>query len=300
MMQVFVVDRKSGRVRRLGLRASLLLAAGGSLLAMAGMLVVYQISSIGAGERAALARLASELAEQRHALEAARFAESSQRAALGRRVGEVQARLMRIEALGQRVASAAGIADGEFDFDSAPALGGPETLADIDPVPVEGLLQRIDGDLRRKEAQFEALTELIEGRSFVAVREPSGRPVRAGWISSRYGKRIDPITGVPAWHSGIDIAGRRGSDVVAVAAGVVIGAGAQKGLGRYIDIDHGNGWKTRYAHLEEIRVDIGDIVDRGQTIATMGSSGRSTGPHLHFEVRRDGRQVNPAVALNAR
>lgn len=299
-MQVFIVDRKTGRARRIGPRGLYMLAAGGLLLAVVGGLGVYQMTWVGTADRAAMARLADELAEQRRDLDAARVMERNSRAALARRVGEMQARLMRIEALGQRVVETADVSADEFDFDSPPALGGPETSAAVGAVQVDGLLRRIDRDLRRKEAQLEALTEVIEGRSFVAVSEPSGRPVESGWISSRYGKRIDPITGVPAWHSGIDFAGRRGSAVLAVAAGVVVVTGSQKGLGRYIDLDHGNGWKTRYAHLEEIRVATGDIVERGQTIATMGSSGRSTGPHLHFEVRRDGRQVNPAVALNGR
>lgn len=299
-MQVFVVDRKSGRTRRVGPRALWVLATTALALFVAGTIGAYQMSWVSASDRAAVERLADELAHQRRDLDAAQRTERNSRAALARRVGEMQARLMRIEALGQRVAEAADVAADEFDFDSPPALGGPESGSDVAPVPVDGLLQQIDRNLRRKEAQLEALTELVEGRSFVAVSEPSGRPVESGWISSRYGKRIDPFTGSPAWHSGIDFAGHLGSDVLAVAAGVVVVAGAQKGLGRYVDIDHGNGWMTRYAHLQEIRVAVGDIVDRGQTIATMGSTGRSTGPHLHFEVRRDGRRVNPALALNGR
>ncbi len=131
------------------------------------------------------------------------------------------------------------------------------------------------------------------------LSQPAGRPITEGWLSSRYGRRIDPITGESAWHSGVDFAGKRGSDVIAVAAGVVVEASSQKGFGRYVEVDHGNGWTTRYAHLDSFDVAAGDIVTRGQRLGAMGSSGRSTGPHVHFEVRQNGRKVNPQKVLQA-
>ena len=123
---------------------------------------------------------------------------------------------------------------------------------------------------------------------------PTGWPVRKGWISSRYGDRTDPFTGERAHHSGLDFVGKRGSDVLSVAGGVVVWAGKDSGYGNMIEIDHGNGYRTRYAHNDSLLVQPGDPVRAGQLIARMGSTGRATTAHVHFEVLKDGNTVNPA------
>jgi murein DD-endopeptidase MepM/ murein hydrolase activator NlpD len=123
---------------------------------------------------------------------------------------------------------------------------------------------------------------------------PSGRPVRNGWVSSGYGMRTDPFTGKKEFHEGIDFAGKEGSRVLAVADGIVSWAGWRKGYGKMVEITHGNGYATRYAHNEKLLVSVGETVKKGQTIALMGSTGRSTGPHVHFEVVHNDREVNPA------
>ena len=122
---------------------------------------------------------------------------------------------------------------------------------------------------------------------------PSGRPINKGWISSRYGKRNDPFTGKPDFHKGIDLAGREGADVIAVGSGVVMWSGKRFGYGNMVEINHGNGYITRYGHNKENVVKVGDTVKKGQVIAQMGNTGRSTGPHVHFEVWRSGRTVDP-------
>jgi murein DD-endopeptidase MepM/ murein hydrolase activator NlpD len=123
---------------------------------------------------------------------------------------------------------------------------------------------------------------------------PSGRPVEEGWLSSRYGKRNDPFTGKQDFHKGLDFAGKKGSEVIAVGDGVVSWAGVKSGYGKLIEINHGNGYATRYGHNQSNLVKIGDTVKKGQQIALMGSTGRSTGPHVHFEVLHDGKAVNPS------
>jgi len=122
---------------------------------------------------------------------------------------------------------------------------------------------------------------------------PQGRPVSSGWISSYFGKRTDPFTGKSANHTGIDFAGKAGAEVVAVADGVVTWSADRYGYGIMVEINHGNGYSTRYAHNSENLVVVGDEVKKGQAVARMGETGRATGPNLHFEVLKSGRRVNP-------
>jgi murein DD-endopeptidase MepM/ murein hydrolase activator NlpD len=126
----------------------------------------------------------------------------------------------------------------------------------------------------------------------------AGRPVQKGWLSSRFGTRNDPITGKRAWHSGVDFAGKDGSSVIAVAAGVVVYAAPRSGYGLLVELNHGSGFKTLYGHHKKLHVRVGDIVKKGQVIGSMGSSGRSTGPHVHFEVYKNGRVVDPASYIH--
>ena len=121
----------------------------------------------------------------------------------------------------------------------------------------------------------------------------AGRPVARGWVSSSFGNRVDPFTGGRAWHAGIDFSARRGTEVLAAAGGVVIYADYRADYGHTIEINHGDGYVTRYAHQHELKVAVGDVVKRGQVIGTVGSSGRASGAHLHFEVMKNGRQVDP-------
>ena len=145
-----------------------------------------------------------------------------------------------------------------------------------------------------REVQFEVLAGLLSAEQLRTESTPAGRPIRSGWQSSSYGSRIDPISGKRAWHTGADFAGRKGSDILAVASGVVSWSGVKPGYGTMIEVAHGDGLSTRYAHNQENLVTLGDLVRRGDVIALMGSSGRSTGPHVHFEVFKHGRAVDPA------
>lgn len=126
----------------------------------------------------------------------------------------------------------------------------------------------------------------------------AGRPVKKGWMSSRFGRRTDPFNGQVAWHNGVDFAGKLKSDIVSVAAGVVTWSGPRYGYGEMVEINHGNGFTTRYAHNSENKVAIGEVVKKGQVIALMGTSGRSTGPHVHFEVYKHGRAVDPSSYIH--
>ncbi|MCW8828387.1 MAG: M23 family metallopeptidase [Gammaproteobacteria bacterium] len=245
----------------------------------------------------------AELIQQRsEILEAKRNAEDNLNA-LTLRLGKMQAHVIRLDALGQRLTRIGGLDDGEFDFTTAPAQGGPEEAtvgAGAIEMPnfmeqLEELAQQLEG----RERQLSVLESMLMNRNLRAEVVPAGRPITKGWLSSKYGTRNDPFTGKPTFHKGVDLAGKDGSDIVAVAAGVVTWAGKRYGYGNLVEINHGNGYVTRYGHCKEVLVEVGATVKKGQVVSKMGSTGRSTGPHVHFEVWVDGRTVNPSKYLYA-
>jgi len=222
--------------------------------------------------------------------------------ALALRLGEMQARVIRLDALGQRLTRMAGLEEGEFNFDAAPAQGGPEQGADGEPIAVEDFMARMDRlaqQIEDRGQQLAVLEEMMINRNLQDEVFPTGRPIDGGWISSRFGQRTDPFSGKLEHHDGVDFAGRAGSDVIAVASGVVTWAGDRWGYGRLVEINHGNGYVTRYGHNQDILVEVGRTVKKGEVVAHMGSTGRSTGPHVHFEVLRDGRRVDPKQYIYA-
>jgi murein DD-endopeptidase MepM/ murein hydrolase activator NlpD len=237
-----------------------------------------------------------ELKSQKEEVVATRDSNQEVVDALAIRMAELNAHIIRLDALGRRLTKMGKLDDGEFDFDTAPALGGPEPTVDAQSVQVPDLDQRLhqlEGRIADREMQLGVLENLLLDRNMSEQVSPQGRPVQSGWMSSQFGKRTDPFTGKDAMHWGIDFAGRKGAEIVAVGAGVVTWSGNRHGYGQLVELNHGNGLVTRYAHNQENRVAVGDQVDKGEVIALMGQSGRATGPNLHFEVLRDGRKVNP-------
>ncbi|TNG02249.1 MAG: hypothetical protein EP297_01335 [Gammaproteobacteria bacterium] len=248
------------------------------------------------------------LVDWRHIIEGSQddIARISQKAnddlnALALRLGQVEARLTRLDALGGRLADMAKLDQGEFNFVDLPAQGGPANDDQIQG-DMNGFMFRFD-ELQQKmverEKQLLILESLLINKELSKQVLPNGKPITKGWISSRFGKRLDPFTGKKSSHHGIDFAGKYGSDIVSVASGVVVWSGKKQGFGKMVEINHGNGYVTRYAHNSENLVNTGDRIEKGQVIAKMGSSGRSTGPHVHFEVLRNGRVVNPAKYIIA-
>lgn len=249
--------------------------------------------------------LASELREilleEQRTVEAARAEQRAHLNAIALRLGEMQAHLMRVDALGDRLVGIGKLDPEEFDFSSSPAVGG----ADLG----EGEAQQaseIDADLQRltllledREAKLQMLEEQLLNRELMAEVLPSGRPVNKGWISSLYGKRTDPFTGKRTYHRGVDFAGKPGTEVYAVAAGVVERARKVAGYGNVVEIRHADGYTTLYGHNKQNLVDEGDVVTKGQLIALLGSTGRSSGPHVHFEVHHDGKIVDPRRYIRA-
>jgi len=221
--------------------------------------------------------------------------------ALALRLGRMQAHMLRLDTLGERLVQQADLDDAEFDFNMPPPVGGPHNAASHSTISVPDFLSMLEALNRAaavRETKLMALEQLIMNRNLHARTLPSGRAVEHGLLSSKYGKRIDPFTGMQEHHKGIDIAGKEGSRIMAVADGVVTWAGERTGYGKLVEIRHGNGYVTRYGHNKQPLVKAGDTVSKGEAIALMGSTGRSTGPHVHIEVIHDGKQVNPARYLN--
>ncbi|MCU7936165.1 MAG: M23 family metallopeptidase [Candidatus Thiodiazotropha sp. (ex Dulcina madagascariensis)] len=225
--------------------------------------------------------------------------------ALAIRVGQLQSQLLRLDALGERLVDMGGLDKGEFSFDIPPALGGPEAVQSLNqPSALPDLLvemAQFEQMIEHRQQQLALVEDLIMNSNLEDSVHPAGRPIQKGWISSYFGMRNDPFTGKRAMHKGMDFAGKEGSMVVVVAAGVVTWAGERYGYGKLVEINHGKGYITRYGHNSEIKVKVGDRVKQGQVIAGMGSTGRSTGPHVHFEVVRNGKTVDPTkYILNKR
>lgn len=247
-------------------------------------------------QASAAAAASQAMAEQ----EAMRSAQLQQHInALARKVGEMEAKLTQIDALGERLADMAGVSPETFDFKTAPGQGG--LLVDSHALSVDELDHELES-LRRSLADRTDYLSVLDARltSQVALqsRTPSAMPVQGhSYNSSSYGARVDPLTGRRAFHEGLDFAAPRGTPIVAAAGGVVVKARYVSGYGRLVEIDHGNELITRYAHASKLLVKEGDLVYRGQRIAKVGSTGRSTGPHLHFEVRVAGHAADPRLFL---
>lgn len=236
------------------------------------------------------------LAEQQEELAAVRQQAASELNAMTRRLAGLKSHVTRLDALGRKLIDVSSIDADEFDFGSEPGLGGPVPVSTGEGLDLEELEEKIasmDRLLDNRERQLSVLDDVLAERRLDAASTPSGEPIIEGWMSSTYGYREDPFTGERAWHGGVDFAGREGSPINAVGAGIVTYAGERWGYGNLVEVTHGDGYVTRYGHNARILVEEGAMVRRGDQVAEMGSTGRSTGPHVHLEVLKDGETVNP-------
>jgi len=305
-MKIIVVSRRHGGTRsytlgtwaRAVLSACLIgIPAGGAVLAWQHFFNDNQdllTADSAQAWQAVLSQQENDISEARHDLD-------QKLAAMTLRVAELQARIVRLDALGERLTSMAKLDNGEFDFSRMPALGGPELNIEgevVEEPEFQQMLDQLSLQIDDRQQQLETLEALMAKRKLQNDVFLAGRPVKSGWMSSRFGRRTDPFSGHVAWHGGVDFAGKEGSDIVAVASGVVSWSGERYGYGNLVEINHGNGFKTRYGHCKDALVKVGDVVKKGQIVALMGSSGRSTGPHVHFEVYKNGRAVDPSTYIH--
>ena len=294
-MNLIFFSRRQGQARHLNLTHPVTLAVVGVLavgLLGTAFAIGMRLGTRGLDSRAQLAEIASLRQQVQDRVDA-----------MSIRVGEINAHVIRLDALGKRLTQMANISSREFNFDAIPAVGGPEEATfgsgpSAEVPDLTAMLDEVEGRLESRSNQLLALENIILSRSLNEAIRPEGRPVAEGHVSSYFGERQDPFDGSEAWHRGMDFAGTLGSQVLSVAAGVVTKSEPRSGYGNLIEINHGNGYVTRYAHNQRSLVAIGTTVVRGQPIALMGSTGRSTGPHVHFEVLRNGRQINPLAFVD--
>ncbi|BCE00636.1 M23 family metallopeptidase [Marinicellulosiphila megalodicopiae] len=225
--------------------------------------------------------------------------------AFGVRLAQLQSEVTRMNALGERLVEVAGISTEEFNFQALPATGGPIAESGVDdvfscsPETLSDEMYLLNNALVSQADKINVLSRFIEDKDIFAQSYISGRPITdsKGWLSSRFGKRKDPFENKIAMHKGVDYAAAEGTDIISTGAGVITWAGKRYGYGNLVEVNHGNGIVTRYGHAKAILVQTGDIVEKGSPIALVGNTGRSTGPHIHYEVLINGAQVNPEKYL---
>lgn len=224
-------------------------------------------------------------------------------AAMAMKIGEMQAQLMRLDALGERVQGLAGVKPQEFNFREMPGRGGAEPSVlqgkQLGMSEFQQLLDAMARDVEYRADYMNVVESALMSHKIKSKLLPTIQPVNVSYNASGFGWRFDPFSGRQAFHEGIDFAAATGTPIVAAAGGVVIAAEYHHQFGNMVEIDHGNDIVTRYAHCSRLGVKVGDIVRRGQHIGDIGSTGRSTGSHLHFEVLVKGIQQDPHKFLSA-
>ena len=270
------------------------LAAVGAVLAVGVLLGAGGRSAVGLAEVEAMqATDASRQAE----LDKVRREAQHEVNALAARLAELQAQANRLNALGARLTQAGQLQDGEFEFDKPVGQGGAGRATDMLPGELRRSIAMLEGQYRAADTQLSVLESLLFNRALDRNATPSRDPIANSYITSGFGGRADPFGGGHQFHKGIDFEADIGDPVLAVADGVVSYSGVRSGYGNVVEVDHGNGYVTRYAHNSRLTRSVGDLVRSGQEIAKAGSSGRSTGAHVHFEVWQDGVVVNPRKFL---
>lgn len=270
------------------------LAGGATAVVVAIGLLGAGIGQWISGGDAALAPLRAEVAASRAAVDEARAEAQRDVNAMAVRIGELQAQANRLNALGHRLTAMGQLKGGEFDFSESPAMGGPEN--DAAPRDLSVVLGSVETQFTQAEKQLDVLGALLEGQELAESSKPTRAPA-PGYISSGFGTRADPFTGGRDHHMGVDFDANYGDPVKSAANGIVSFAGWKNGYGNTVVVDHGDGYQTLYGHNQRNLVRVGDVVRAGQELAKVGSTGRSTGAHLHFEVHVNGRPVNPMAYL---
>ncbi len=304
-MNVILVPKSVGKGRHISLSRRQIVAFVFVVLVVLPALVGFAAFNVAAAlagpADGQVAHEAQELARQKQEIADARRNARLHLNALAQRLGLMQAQITRLDALGAQVTSMAGLDKREFNFSKNPPIGGPEN--DVAPsISVPDFMQTLDNlqkQIEQKGPRLHALESVLMDRHLHAEVYPAGWPTRGGWISSPYGPRLDPFTGRPEFHPGVDIAAPMGTPIYAMAAGVVSYAGADGGFGKMVRINDGDGLSTLYGHTSKILVQVGEQVNKGQEIALVGSTGYSTGPHVHFEVLIHNQAVNPLPYLRS-
>ena len=304
-MHIILVSNRLTRARTLTLTTAHVLAGAVALAGMVIMLTIalFYVSVRHAGHiRLPMVESLVLSAQQDQMRKTEGFLRENLNA-MAVKLGQMQAQLMRLDALGERLSGLAGFKPQEFRFGEVPGRGGAvSTLSQAHDLSLDEFSRQLDALSKQMESRTDYLGILESSLFDARVKKklmPTTTPVEGSWNASSFGWRIDPITGQQALHEGIDFIADVGTPVFAAAGGVVVFAEYHAQYGNMVEIDHGNDFITRYAHASKLLVKVGEVVRRGRKIADVGSTGRSTGPHLHFEVRYKGVPKNPARFLQA-
>ena len=270
-------------------------------LASAGILLIAGLAlGIGGRSMAGMAQvslLQAKAERQQVELDKVRRGAQQEVNAMAARLGELQAQANRLNALGERLTRVGQLQDGEFDFNEPVGVGGNDKAYDMAPQALSAGVTQLERQFAASGKQLSVLEALLFNRELDKNATPSRMPILNSYITSGFGGRADPFGGGGQYHKGIDFKASVGDPVLTVADGVVSFSGVKSGYGNVVDVDHGNGYVTRYAHNSRLVVRVGDLVRVGQEIAKAGSTGRSTGAHVHFEVWENGNVVNPRKFL---
>lgn len=301
-MQIIFISREHGATRSLQMSPRRLILLAGLLMTLALVIGLWAGSRMQEPLAYLLARNDKPLVTGVRPEELTRARADAQREldALSVHLAELQARMTRLDALGERLAELSGLDNGEFDFSQPVGQGGPEEI-DSESLGAADLQSSLDELLQRigmREKQLVNLEDLLAEQQLQQAQLLSGWPVKSGYLSSTFGRRSDPFHGKAAMHKGVDFAARLGSEIKSVAPGVVTFSGRRNGYGWVVEVAHADGYTTLYAHNSRNIAQLGDLVQRGQVIGLVGNTGRSTGAHLHFEVKRNGQQVDPKAYLS--
>jgi murein DD-endopeptidase MepM/ murein hydrolase activator NlpD len=291
VLNIIFVSNKMAKARTLSLWQGVLLVAGLVLASslLTASLILPQTDHRHQGVDASLPM---------RMLQALRNNNQQHLDALALQVGEIQARILRLDALSARLAELAGVKEQDIQAEDSPGRGGPlVSPRDMSVVDIEGQLEQLMSELQARSDRLGVLEALLLQQKLNKNTIPSGSPVNVGYNSSSFGWRVDPFTGKMAMHEGLDFMAEIGTPIYAAAGGIVVEAESTPDYGNIIKIDHGSGIETRYAHTSRMMVKEGDRVEKGQLIGEVGNTGRSTGAHLHFEVRLNGVALDPRKYL---
>ena len=308
MMNIILISDVKKRSFRVELRPVTLCLVLCFVVVFAGAVFYtgYQLASqestniLNAARQQTLSVWQTEIAAQRESMLILKTNTEKSVDAMAGRLSVLQGHVMRLDALGSRLAAMAHLDDIEFGITTPPGIGGPLSDANGAPVSIPDLLATFDEmeyKLQDRSEKLTAMESMLINRTLQEETSLGGKPSMGGYLSSLFGYRTDPVSGKPEFHEGLDFSGKAGSLIVAVAAGIVTWSGVHFDYGNLIEISHGNGYVTRYAHNKKNLVNVGEKVEKGEVIATMGNSGRTTGTHMHFEVIQNGKHVDPKKYL---
>ena len=293
MMQVIIISPKSKTNRHIHLSKRVMFSSLLLVMAAALLLVNWGKQSAANPHQPLQDHIAQQKFDTFHPPVDNNTTQTANNDFLAKRLGELQAEAIRIKAITDQLADMSGLDLTAFQTPVLVVGGLDNSGESLSQQEMEDDIAKLKEGFSQQREQLSELQKYLLTQSSITSSIPSGKPAQSGWVSSFYGKRIDPFTGKKAFHRGVDVAGKSGTGVIAVADGMVTWIGERGGYGGLVEIDHGNGYVTRYAHNKTIKVELGELVAKGQVIALMGSTGRSTGPHVHFEVLHDGKNVNP-------